>query len=245
MTQGPQSATQAVRAALESDAQHGAVVPPLHLSSNYTFEGFGRPRQYDYTRSGNPTRDALGRALTELEGGAGAVVTASGMSAITLVCQLLKPGDLLIAPHDCYGSSFRLFRNLADRGAFDLEFVDQTDVRALEEACSRGPRLIWVETPSNPLLRITDINRVVSLAKDCGALVAVDNTFMSPALQQPLALGADVVVHSMTKYLNGHSDMVGGILITDDEEMAEGLRFLQNAAGAVPGPWDCWLALRG
>ena len=116
MTQGPQSATQAVRAALESDAQHGAVVPPLHLSSNYTFEGFGRPRQYDYTRSGNPTRDALGRALTELEGGAGAVVTASGMSAITLVCQLLRPGDLLIAPHDCYGGSFRLFRNLADRG---------------------------------------------------------------------------------------------------------------------------------
>ncbi|WP_405233352.1 cystathionine gamma-synthase [Lentisalinibacter salinarum] len=245
MTQGPQSATQAVRAALESDAQHGAVVPPLHLSSNYTFEGFGRPRQYDYTRSGNPTRDALGRALTELEGGAGAVVTASGMSAITLVCQLLKPGDLLIAPHDCYGGSFRLFRNLADRGAFDLEFVDQTDVRALEEACSRGPRLIWVETPSNPLLRITDINRVVGLARDCGALVAVDNTFLSPALQQPLALGADLVVHSTTKYLNGHSDVVGGAVVAGDEALASELADWANCIGITGAPFDSYLTLRG
>jgi len=234
-----------VRAALESDAQHGAVVPPLHLSSNYTFEGFGRPRQYDYTRSGNPTRDALGRALTELEGGAGAVVTASGMSAITLVCQLLKPGDLLIAPHDCYGGSFRLFRNLADRGAFDLEFVDQTDVRALEEACSRGPRLIWVETPSNPLLRITDIRRVVSLAKDCGALVAVDNTFLSPALQQPLALGADLVVHSTTKYLNGHSDVVGGAVVAGEEALASELADWANCIGITGAPFDSYLTLRG
>lgn len=245
MTQGPQSATQAVRAALESDAHHGAVVPPLHLSSNYTFEGFGRPRQYDYTRSGNPTRDALGRALTELEGGAGAVVTASGMSAITLVCQLLKPGDLLIAPHDCYGGSFRLFRNLADRGAFDLEFVDQTDVRTLEEACSREPRLIWVETPSNPLLRITDINRVVALARDCGALVAVDNTFLSPALQQPLALGADLVVHSTTKYLNGHSDVVGGAVVAGDEALASELADWANCIGITGAPFDSYLTLRG
>ncbi|WP_405238667.1 cystathionine gamma-synthase [Lentisalinibacter orientalis] len=245
MTQGPQSATQAVRAALESDAQYGAVVPPLHLSSNYTFEGFGRPRQYDYTRSGNPTRDALGRALTELEGGAGAVVTASGMSAITLVCQLLRPGDLLIAPHDCYGGSFRLFRNLADRGAFDLEFVDQTDVRALEAACSRGPRLIWVETPSNPLLRVTDINRVVGLARDCGALVAVDNTFLSPALQQPLALGADLVVHSTTKYLNGHSDVVGGAVVAGDEALASELADWANCIGITGAPFDSYLTLRG
>jgi cystathionine gamma-synthase len=234
-----------VRAALESDAQYGAVVPPLHLSSNYTFEGFGRPRQYDYTRSGNPTRDALGRALTELEGGAGAVVTASGMSAITLVCQLLRPGDLLIAPHDCYGGSFRLFRNLADRGAFDLEFVDQTDVRALEAACSRGPRLIWVETPSNPLLRVTDINRVVGLARDCGALVAVDNTFLSPALQQPLALGADLVVHSTTKYLNGHSDVVGGAVVAGDEALASELADWANCIGITGAPFDSYLTLRG
>lgn len=245
MTQAPRSATQAVRAALESDAQHGAVVPPLHLSSNYTFEGFGRPRQYDYTRSGNPTRDALGRALTELEGGAGAVVTASGMSAITLVCQLLKPGDLLIAPHDCYGGSFRLFRNLADRGAFDLEFVDQTDVRALQEACSRRPSLIWVETPSNPLLRITDINRVVGLARDCGALVAVDNTFLSPALQQPLSLGADLVVHSTTKYLNGHSDVVGGAVVAGDEALASELADWANCIGITGAPFDSYLTLRG
>ncbi len=245
MTQGPHSATQAVRAALESDAQHGAVVPPLHLSSNYTFEGFGQPRQYDYTRSGNPTRDALGRALTELEGGAGAVVTASGMSAITLVCQLLRPGDLLIAPHDCYGGSFRLFRNLADRGAFEVAFIDQTDVCALEEACSRGPRLIWVETPSNPLLRITDISRVVGLARDCGALVAVDNTFLSPALQQPLALGADIVVHSTTKYLNGHSDVVGGAVIAGDETLASELVDWANCIGITGAPFDSYLTLRG
>lgn len=245
MTQGPESATRAVRAALESDAQHGAVVPPLHLSSNYTFEGFGRPREYDYTRSGNPTRDALGRALTELEGGAGAVVTASGMSAITLVCQLLRPGDRLIAPHDCYGGSFRLFRNLADRGAFEVEFVDQTDARALEAACARGARLIWVETPSNPLLRITDIARVVAQAKECDALVAVDNTFLSPALQQPLQLGADIVVHSTTKYLNGHSDVVGGAVVAADEALASELGNWANCIGITGAPFDSYLTLRG
>lgn len=245
MTLVSQSATRAVRASLESDTQHGAVVPPLHLSSNYTFEGFGRPREYDYTRSGNPTRDALGRALTELEGGAGAVVTASGMSAITLVCQLLKPGDLLIAPHDCYGGSFRLFRNLADRGAFELEFVDQTDVAAFAEACRRGPRLIWVETPSNPLLRITDISRVVAEAQGCGALVAVDNTFLSPALQQPLQLGADVVVHSTTKYLNGHSDVVGGAVVAADDALASELADWANCIGITGAPFDSYLTLRG
>lgn len=245
MTQISQSATRAVRASLESDIQHGAVVPPLHLSSNYTFEGFGRPREYDYTRSGNPTRDALGRALTELEGGAGAVVTASGMAAITLVCQLLRPGDLLIAPHDCYGGSYRLFRNLADRGAFDVEFVDQTDVRAFAEACRRGPRLIWVETPSNPLLRITDIARVVAEAQACGALVAVDNTFLSPALQQPLVLGADIVVHSTTKYLNGHSDVVGGAVVAADEALASELADWANCIGITGAPFDSYLTLRG
>jgi cystathionine gamma-synthase len=245
MTQVSQSATRAVRAALESDAQHGAVVPPLHLSSNYTFEGFGRPREYDYTRSGNPTRDALGRALTELEGGAGAVVTASGMSAITLVCQLLRPGDLLLAPHDCYGGSFRLFRNLAERGAFEVEFVDQTDARAFTEACRRRPRLIWVETPSNPLLRITDIARVVTEARQCGALVAVDNTFLSPALQQPLQLGADIVVHSTTKYLNGHSDVVGGAVVAAEEALASELADWANCIGITGAPFDSYLTLRG
>ncbi|HZW59688.1 MAG TPA: PLP-dependent transferase, partial [Woeseiaceae bacterium] len=203
-------ATQAVRAALESDAQFGAVVPPLHLSSNFTFAGFAEQRRYDYTRSGNPTRDALADALCALESGAGGVVTASGMAALTLLVQLLEPGDLLLAPHDCYGGSFRLFDSLARRGQFDVEFVDQTDNAAFARACAREPRLILVETPSNPLLRIVDIAAVAAQAKACGALLAVDNTFLSPALQNPLTLGADLVVHSTTKYLNGHSDVVGG-----------------------------------
>jgi cystathionine gamma-synthase len=167
------------------------------------------------------------------------------MSAITLVCQLLRPGDLLVAPHDCYGGSFRLFRNLADRGAFDVEFVDQTDPEALAQACARRPRLIWVETPSNPLLRITDIRRVVAQAGECGALVAVDNTFLSPALQQPLQLGADIVVHSTTKYLNGHSDVVGGAVVAADAALASELADWANCIGITGAPFDSYLTLRG
>ncbi len=159
--------TRTVRSGLETDTQHGAVVPPLHLSSNFTFAGFDRKREYDYTRSGNPTRDVLGRALADLEHGAGAVVTSSGMSAITLVLQLLSPGDLLIAPHDCYGGTYRSITTLAAKGHFDLELVDQTDAVALAAAIRRGPKMIWVETPSNPLLRITDIAAVVAAAKTC------------------------------------------------------------------------------
>ncbi len=245
MSKAPLAPTRAVRASLESDSQHGAVVPPLHLSSNYTFEAFARPRQYDYTRSGNPTRDALADALTRLEGGSGAVVTSSGMSAITLVCQLLKPGDLLIAPHDCYGGSYRLFRTLASRGAFDVQFVDQSDTEAFAEACRRGPRLVWLETPSNPLLRIVDIEECARLAHTTGALLAVDNTFLSPALQQPLALGADIVVHSTTKYLNGHSDVVGGAVVAGDSALAAELADWANCIGVTGAPFDSYLTLRG
>lgn len=245
MTDRPSPRTRAVRASLESDTQHGAVVPPLHLSSNYTFAAYGEKRRYDYTRSGNPTRDALAGALTELEGGAGGVVTASGMAAITLVCQLLKPGELLVAPHDCYGGSYRLFANLAARGQFDVLFVDQTDDEALAAACRRGPRMIWVETPSNPLLRIVDIARVTALARSADALVVVDNTFLSPALQQPIALGADIVVHSTTKYLNGHSDVVGGAVVAATEALAEALDEWANCLGLTGSPFDSYLTLRG
>lgn len=238
-------ATQAVRAALESDVQHGAVVPPLHLSSNFTFAGFGEKRQYDYTRSGNPTRDALADALTALESGAGAVVTSSGMASLTLLVQLLNPGDLLVAPHDCYGGSYRLFRNLADRGQFDVAFVDQTDPDALSAACARGPKLILVETPSNPLLRIVDICGMAQRAKACGALLAVDNTFLSPVLQNPLTLGADIVLHSTTKYLNGHSDVVGGAVIAGTAELAETLAWWANCLGITGAPFDSYLTLRG
>ncbi len=240
-----QPTTIAVRASIESDRQYGAVVPPLHLSSNFTFAGLGERRQYDYTRSGNPTRDALSDALRDLEGGAGAVITSSGMAAITLVLTLLKPGDLLIAPHDCYGGSYRLFDSLSKKGQFEVRFVDQNDDLALAEAITLKPRLILVETPSNPLLRIVDIERVSKHAKDCGALLAVDNTFLSPALQQPISLGADIVIHSTTKYLNGHSDVVGGAVIAATDELAEELGFWANCLGITGSPFDSYLTLRG
>jgi cystathionine gamma-synthase len=245
MTTTVSTATRAVRAAIESDTQHGAVVPPLHLSSNYAFAAFGEPRQYDYTRSGNPTRDALGDALATLEGGAGAVVTSSGMSALNVLVQLLEPGDLFVVPHDCYGGTYRLYEALARKGHFEVLFVDQTDDEALRAACDRSPALILTETPSNPLLRIVDIKKVAALAKECGALYAVDNTFLSPELQQPISLGADLVVHSTTKYINGHSDVVGGAIIAASEEMAETLKWWANCIGATGSPFDSFLTLRG
>ena len=239
------SATRAVRASLETDTQHGAVVPPLHLSSNYTFRQFGEKREYDYTRSGNPTRDALAEALCQLEGGAGATVTSSGMAALNLVVQLLNPGDLLIAPHDCYGGTYRLFDSLSDKGHFDVLFVDQSDEQAIRAACARKPRLILVETPSNPLLRIIDLEEMSVAARACGALLAVDNTFLSPALQQPIKLGADLVIHSTTKYLNGHSDVVGGAVVAATPELAEKMDWWANCLGITGAPFDAYLTLRG
>ncbi len=245
MSSSKQPATAAVRAAIESEKQYGAVVPPLYLSSNFTFAGLGEPRQYDYTRSANPTRDALADALTSLEGGKGAVITSSGMAAITLVVQLLKPGDLLIVPHDCYGGSYRLFDSLAKKGQFDVRFVDQNDDEALADAIALNPRLIMVETPSNPLLRIVDIENISKFAKCCGALLAVDNTFLSPALQQPISFGADIVIHSTTKYLNGHSDVVGGAVVAATDELAENLSYWANCLGITGSPFDSYLTLRG
>ncbi len=237
--------TNCVRASLESDSQHGAVVPALHLSSNFTFAGLGKPRQYDYTRSGNPTRDALADALNELEGGAGASVTCSGMAAITLVCQLLEPGDLLIAPHDCYGGTFRLFSTLAEKGHFTVEFVDQTCPQTLAKALSRSPAMLWIETPSNPLLRVVDVQAAAEAANAVGALVVCDNTFLSPALQRPIELGADLVVHSTTKYLNGHSDVVGGAVVAATEALADTVRDWSNNLGLTGAPFDSYLTLRG
>lgn len=245
MTSSVNPATAAVRASLETDTQHGAVVPPLHLSSTYTFAGLGEKRQYDYSRSGNPTRDALGQALTELEGGAGTVVTSSGMAALNLVLQLLEPGDLLIAPHDCYGGSYRLFDNLAAKGHFEVLFINQADATALQAACARKPKLILVETPSNPLLQIIDIKALSVAAKKCGALLAADNTFLSPVLQQPIKLGADIVIHSTTKYLNGHSDVVGGAVVAATDELAEKLAWWANCIGITGAPFDSYLTLRG
>ena len=245
MSSRKQPATAAVRAAIESEKQYGAVVPPLYLSSNFAFAGLGEPRQYDYTRSANPTRDALADALTSLEGGEGAVITSSGMAAITLVVQLLKRGDLLIAPHDCYGGSYRLFDSLSRKGQFDVRFVDQNDDEALSNAIALKPRLIMVETPSNPLLRIVDIKNISEFAKSCGALLAVDNTFLSPALQQPISIGADIVIHSTTKYLNGHSDVVGGAVVAATDELADDLGYWANCLGITGSPFDSYLTLRG
>jgi cystathionine gamma-synthase len=239
------AATRAVRAALETDTQHGAVVPPIHLSSTYAFKAFGEKRGYDYSRSGNPTRDALGEALASLEGGAGAVVTSSGMAAVTLVCQLLDADDLLIAPHDCYGGTYRLFEALAKRGAARVEFVDQTDERALAAAIARQPKLVWLETPSNPLLRIVDIRAIAAAAHAAGALVLADNTFLSPGWQLPIPLGADLVLHSTTKYLNGHSDVVGGAVVASTAELYDKLVWWANCIGVTGAPFDSYLTLRG
>jgi len=240
-----QGRTSAVRAGIESDRQYGAVAPPLYLTSNYTFSDMGQPRAYDYSRTGNPTRDLLGDAIAEQEGGAGGVITASGMAAATLVCQLLKPGDILVAPHDCYGGTYRLFNALAERGQFQVRFVNQSDPKALAAALAEGPRLVWVESPSNPLLRIVDLRALSRLCRLHGALMAVDNTFLSPALQKPISLGADIVVHSTTKYLNGHSDVVGGAVIAADATLHEELAWWANCLGITGAPFDSFLTLRG
>jgi cystathionine gamma-synthase len=245
MTDTRQPATVAVRTALESDAATGDVVPAIHLSSTFAFRSFGEKGRYDYTRSGNPTRDALADALSGLELGAGAVITSSGMGAITLLCHLLEPNDLLLAPHDCYGGTYRLFSALARKQHFRVEFIDQTDVTALRSACARGPRIIWVETPSNPLLRIVDIRAVARLAQGSGALLVVDNTFLSPGWQRPIELGADLVIHSTTKYLNGHSDVVGGAVVARTQELHEQLVWWANALGVTGSPFDSFLTLRG
>ncbi|WP_342315963.1 O-succinylhomoserine (thiol)-lyase [Lysobacter sp. FW306-1B-D06B] len=238
--------TAAVRAGIDRDTAFGAVTPAIVLSSNFSFAGFNEKRQYDYTRSGNPTRDLLGEALAELEGGAGGVVTATGMGAITLLLHaLLKPGDRLVVPHDGYGGSWRLFNALAKKGAFELITADLTDPRALTEALASNPTVVWIETPSNPLLRITDLRFVIEAAQAKGALTVVDNTFLSPALQQPLAFGADFVVHSTTKYINGHSDVVGGAVVARDAEQHQQLVWWANALGLTGSPFDSFLTLRG
>jgi cystathionine gamma-synthase len=245
MTVVSSTATAAVRAGIASDRQHGAVVPPLHLSANFAFAGFNKPREFDYTRSGNPTRSHLADALTELEGGASAVVTSTGMSAVTLVLQLVKPGDTVLAAHDCYGGTQRLLRGLAARGHFDVVFTDLTTSAGLDEIARCRARIVWVETPSNPLLRITDIAAVASVARAVGSVVVVDNTFLSPVLQRPISLGADLVLHSTTKYLNGHSDVVGGCVVAADAALGDELRWWGNALGVTGAPFDSYLTLRG
>ncbi len=227
------------------DTAFGAVTPPIYLSSSFTFAGYEKSRGYDYSRTANPTRDLLGDTLAKLEGGAGAVVTSSGMAAIDLVLATLTATDLVIAPHDCYGGTYRLLAARAAKGQFKLLFIDQNDNGALAAALAQSPALVLMETPSNPLMRIVDIRAIASLAKAAGAKVAVDNTFLSPALQQPISLGADYVIHSTTKYLNGHSDVVGGAVIAADRKDAEALASWANVTGVTGSPFDAYLTLRG
>ncbi|KGK10209.1 O-succinylhomoserine (thiol)-lyase [Vibrio navarrensis] len=239
-------ATIAVRTGIESDSQFRAVVPPIYLSTNYGFPAFGEVPKYDYTRSGNPNRGLLEQALYELESGQGAVVTNCGTSALNLwVSAFLSPNDLIVAPHDCYGGTYRLFNTRANKGDFKVRFVDQSDPAALEAALALKPKLLLIETPSNPLVRVVDIAAVCEKAHRVGALVAVDNTFLTPVYQKPLELGADFVIHSTTKYINGHSDVIGGVVVTKTAQHAEELSWWGNCLGATGTPFDSYMTLRG
>ena len=245
MSDRPSQITQTVRAGLECDDATGAVVPPIHLTSTFAFKCFGEKRSYDYTRSGNPTRDLLGSAIAELEGGVGGVVTATGMAAITLVGYLIPAGGRIVAPHDCYGGTYRLFEAWRKRGERQVEFINFGDEAAVRAALSKPTHLLWIETPSNPLLRITDIEKFATLGRAAGAITVVDNTFLSPAWQLPLALGADLVLHSTTKYLNGHSDVVGGAVVAKDKALHEQLVWWANCLGVTGAPFDSFMTLRG
>ena len=238
--------TIAAKAGIGSDVHHGSIVPPLYLSSNFEYKELGKEQEYEYTRETNPSRDHLINALTDLEDGVGGEILSSGMAAITLVANILNNNSKVILPHDCYGGTHRLFSSLAEKGILEAYFIDQGQESFCKKAISEiNPDLIWIETPSNPLLQAVDIQDISKEAKACNALVAVDNTFLSPSLQNPLKLGADIVMHSTTKYINGHSDVIGGALITNNHEILLKLKFWANALGITGSPFDSYLTLRG
>jgi cystathionine gamma-synthase len=244
--------TRAIHAGQEPDPTTGAVIPPIYQTSTYAQQEVGVHKGYEYSRTGNPTRTALETCLAALEGAGldqptyGAAF-ASGMAATDTILRLFNPGDHIIASNDVYGGTYRLFERVLRRFGLDFSFVEMSDLDQVRASLRPETRLVWIETPTNPLLKIADIAAVAQLAHQNrpDTLVTVDNTFASPYLQQPLKLGADIVLHSTTKYLGGHSDVVGGALVTTNSEVYEQIKFLQNAVGAVPGPMDCWLALRG
>jgi cystathionine gamma-synthase len=238
--------TRFVHSGQEPDPATAAVVPPISLASTFAQDAVGDHRGYEYARSANPTRAALETCIADLEGAAHGLAFASGMAAEDAVLRAaLRPGDHIIIPGDAYGGTYRLIARVYDPGGVTSSVVDLTDLDALAAGWRDETKLVWVETPTNPLLTVVDIAAVAAFARERGALVVVDNTFATPYLQQPFPLGADVVVHSSTKYLGGHSDVVGGLVAVDDHELAERIAFVQNAAGAVPGPFDCYLVLRG
>ena len=237
--------TRAIHAGQDPDPTTGAVVTPVHLTSTYAQDAVGVHRGYEYSRTGNPTRRALETCLADLEGAAHGLAFSSGLAAEDAVLRTLAPDDHVLLSADAYGGTYRLVSRVHAPAGVSFTTVDMTDVDAVDAAWQDATRIVWVETPTNPLLAIVDVARVARLARDRGARCVVDNTFATPYLQQPLALGADAVVHSTTKYLGGHSDVIGGFVATSDDDLAARLAFLQNAVGAVPGPLDCYLVLRG
>ncbi len=237
--------TRAIHAGQSPDPTTGAVVTPISLATTFAQDAVGEHRGFEYSRSGNPTRAALEVNLAALEGAAHGLAFASGLAAEDAILRLLSPGDRVLLGNDAYGGTFRLIDKVHRPYGIEWSAVDVVDADALAAGWSPDVRLVWIETPTNPLLRCVEVEAVAAIAHELGALVVVDNTFATPYLQQPLALGADIVVHSATKYLGGHSDVVGGLVAVDDDELAERLRFTQNAAGAVPAPFDCYLVLRG
>jgi len=241
----PGFSTRAVHAGQEPDRASGAVVVPIYQTSTFAQDAVGKHRGYEYSRTGNPTRAALEQCIASLEGGAHGLAFASGMAAEAAIMQLLKPNDHTVAVDDLYGGTYRLFRRVLEPMGLSFSFVDGSDLEAVERALTERTRMVWVESPTNPLLKLVDIEAVSKLAHAKGALMVVDNTFMSPYFQRPLSLGADIVVHSATKYLGGHSDVIGGTLVVNRDDLLERLAFLQNAVGGVPGPLDAWLVLRG
>lgn len=237
--------TLVVHAGVEPDPASGAIMTPIYQTSTYAQVEVGKHKGYEYSRTDNPTRTALQAALAALEGGRHALAFASGMAAIDTLLRLVKPGQHVICGDDVYGGTYRLFSKVVAKYGLTFTFVDSRDLEAVGAAIRANSRLIWLETPTNPMLRLADVAAVAEIAREVGLWLAVDNTFASPALQRPLALGADFVMHSTTKYLGGHSDVVGGAIVLNDPEMYAELKFLQNAVGAVPGPMDCFLTLRG
>ncbi|MFT3877062.1 MAG: cystathionine gamma-synthase [Propioniciclava sp.] len=238
--------TAAVRTGIDTDPAHGSVVPPIYLSTNYSFAAFRTPRGFDYSRSGNPTRSVLAEALAELDGAAGAVVTASGMGAITTCLMAMTgPGQRVVAPHDAYGGTWRLLVALRDKVGYQLDLIDLTAPDAAARVAELAPDLLWVETPSNPLLGISDLAALADAVHSGGGRMVVDNTFCSPALQRPIAFGADAVVQSSTKYLNGHSDVVAGVVTASSTELTEELAWWANCLGLTGGAFDSYLTLRG
>ncbi len=237
--------TAIVQAGIAKDAAHKSVIPPLYLSSTFEIDGIGEKSEYEYSRTKNPTRDDLAHAIAKLEGGVGACITSSGMAALTLIIHLLNPDDLLIAPFDCYGRSYRLLCALSEKGHFRLKFIDQYNADEVEQSFKDKPKMVLIESPSNPVMRIADIRDIATKAKQCGAITVCDNTFLSPILQQPLSLGADIVFHSTTKFLNGHSDIVGGCVVTSDKDLLTDLEFWANSLGLIGAPFDSYMTLRG